>query len=177
MNSFNLIYRELPVAGLPIEITLTRPDTAFKQVRQVIKPHFNQQRLNYKNPNGHAARQFNRHIGRFKWDWLEFLLPDYQSATVDYPSNEALYAEKLIQETAIASEQEWGDSILEQTAEGKIYLMVGMQCLIEQDHFRPSMLSSGIPAKLWPCPFQIFEFIITNAPLCLFIKHRAHVII
>ena len=177
MNDLNLVYHPLDWDELPIRTLVSCPDHVFKQVRRLLKPRFTQHRLRYENVNGCAAHLFNRRIGRFRWDWLPFLLPEYKPCEGDYPSNGYIDETNLIQETVIASRERWHRVVQDEIAENKIYLMVGMKCLVEQEDFRPCMLSSGIPARLWPCEFEIFEMLLTNAPSTLFIKYRSHVVV
>ncbi|MCO1333114.1 hypothetical protein MO867_02055 [Microbulbifer sp. OS29] len=177
MNSIGLIYREIPVLDVPAEIDVLSINDIYKTVRQNIKTQFSGWKLKANNLNGEGARSFNRKLGRFKSDWLDFEIIDFNVQSDFYPSDDDIDELRLLQDTEIADSSEWRQSIKEQVAQEKTYLLVGMTSLVEQSQFRASMLSAGLPSDCWPCKFQIFEFVVTNAPLCQFIRYRPHVIV
>lgn len=177
MNSLGLIYKEIPIELENTEVVIPSSNNVFKIVRQHIKPLFNCWKLKANNLNGEGARSFNRKIGRFKSDWLEFEILDFEAPDDFYPTDSEITTQHLVQETAVASKDEWYRSVEKEVSEGKCYLLVGLTALIEQRDFRLSMLSSGIPARHWPCKFEIFECLVTNAPICQFIRHRSNVYI
>lgn|GEM_PF-2128639 len=177
MNSLGLIYKEIPmqVDGEIIEVPSI--SDIYNTTRNKIKPQFKHWKLKANNKNGAGARQFNRKLGRFKSDWLDFEILNFDASADFYPSEEQIDELKLAQDTVLADGADWRACIKEEVAEAKVYLLVGMTALLEQDQFRMSMLDSGIPSDLWPCKFEMFEFIVTNAPICQFIRYRPHVLI
>lgn len=177
MNSIGLIYREIPVLDVPTEIDVLSINDIYKTVRQHIKPQFSDWKIKANNLNGEGTKSFNRKLGRFKSDWLDFEIIDFNVQSDFYPSDDDIDELRLLQDTEIADSSEWRQSIKEQVAQEKTYLLVGMTSLVEQSQFRASMLSTGLPSDCWPCKFQIFEFVVTNAPLCQFIRYRPHVIV
>lgn len=177
VNSLGLIYRELSILGLSDEITISSANDVFKSVRHHIKPQFSGWKLKPNNLEGQGAKNFNRKLGRFKFDWLEFEILDFKAQEDFYPNEIEIGELNLLQDTAIAEASEWRESIKEQISEEKTYLLVGMAALVEQNQFRASMLSTGLPFDCWPCKFRIFEFVVTNAPLCQFVRYRSHVIV
>ena len=178
MNSINLIYKPISFEPPPLEVEISDISKVFKQVRQAIKPLFPAVQLRYENVNGYEAHAFNRRIGRFKSDWLPFLIDGYQTQESDYPNDDEIYSQGLIQATEIATEQEWLNTIVDEIAKKRLYLMVGMTYTPPQEgESSRRMALGGVPAHLWPCRFLLFEFIVTNAPTCLFVKHRPHILL
>lgn len=177
MNSLGLIYKEIPAKFDDGEVAVSSISTVFKDVRQHIKPLFSQWRLKAVNLNGRGAIDFNRRIGRFKSDWLAFEILDFDAPEDFYPSFSEIAEQNLVQETEIASIDFWRSKVEQEIAEAKCFLLIGLTALIESEDGRASMLKSGIPARLWPCKFEIFECLVTNAPICQFIRYRSHVLL
>lgn len=178
MNSLELIYTSIPSGNVVQEVEAPNLNSVYKFIRRELKPKFANWKLkanNANNANGTGAQGFNRRIGRFKFDWLDFEILDYVASPNDFLSESQL--NKLIRDTAVANSSEWRGTIEKQIAEGKTYLLVGMEAILAQDQFRPSMLTRGLPPNCWPCRFKIFELVVTNAPACQFILHRPHVIV
>ncbi len=86
MNSIGLIYREIPVLDVPTEIAVPSINDIYKTVRQHIKPQFSDWKIKANNLNGEGTKSFNRKLGRFKSDWLDFEILDFKSEEDFYPS-------------------------------------------------------------------------------------------
>lgn len=174
MNAYQLAFREFSPTGLPLELSITRPATCFKQVRHAIKPFFTDQSIQFNNENGYEAQSFGRRISRFKSDWLEFTLPNYQFTEADYPSD-AILEESRFTAHLENSEIDYLSSIKEETAKQNAHLFAMIQIsessrekLGKQYSFR----LNGIPESEWPLDFVIDAFIITNAPSSLWVYYR-----
>lgn len=177
MNTLELVYKEIPLLDVGESVEISSMNNVFKTVRHHIKPQFVGWKLKANNLDGQGAKNFNRKLGRFKSDWLELEILDFKVPDDFFPSVNEIAELNLLQDTAIADASEWRESIKEQISEEKTYLLVGMTALVEQSEFRMSMLHSGLPSDCWPCKFHIFELVVTNAPLCQFIRYRPHVIV
>lgn len=177
MNSLGLIYHELSLLDVGLEVEVPTANDVYTAVRQHIKPRFSNWKLKANNVNGEGTRSFNLRVSRFKHDWLGFILLDHKAPAEYYPTETEMAELKINRDTDIASVAEWREIIAKEIAEGKIYLLVGMAARIPQKQSRFAMLSGGLPPEVWPCKFELFEFVVTNAPICQFIRHRAHVLV
>ena len=175
MNSLNLIYKTLPLTDMATELVVESPNRIFKAVRQHIKPSFLHWLLKPNNENGEGAVAFNRRIGRFGCDWLDFHLPNFSVSPEYYPTNQQIADLALIRDTEIASAAQWQGRIEEEIAAGEVYLLVGLGVLLADDQIR--MRTSGLPSSFWPCRFRVFELLVTNAPSTQFVRYRAHVLL
>ena len=172
-NSLKLIYREFTPEFSGMTITVTTPSNVYTAVRKAIKPFLPNLKLKPNNLNGKGASYFNRNLGRFGFHWLEFLLPEYQATAIDFPTEEALVELGILKDTEIATKEEWRQELEKKATEGEVFLLVGLQAMIDQKKVK----LSGIPSECFPLELKVHECVITHAPVCQYIRYRSHVIV
>jgi hypothetical protein len=177
VNHLDLIYKELPLGDIECKFEITTQSKIYTTTRQQIKSKFSGWTLKPNNLKGRGVSIFNRHVGRFKHAWLDFEIQNFSAEQSDYPSEQEIVDLCLVQETEISSAEGWRESIREEVSGGRVFLLVGLNVCLEQSSFRRSMLSNGLPSRCCPCEFEIFDFVVTNAPICQFIRYKAHVLV
>lgn len=176
-NSMGLIYREFTPDFTGQVITVPTPSNVFTAVRKSIKPFLPELQMKPNNQNGAGAAQFHRRLGRFRFHWLEFLLPEYVPLTDDYPTDQTIVDLGILKETEVATLAQWRETLVTDAAQGDIYLLVGLEAMINKSDLTLSMLHSGIPSRHWPLDLKVHECVITNAPICQYLRFRSHVLV
>jgi hypothetical protein len=172
-NSLKLIYREFTSEFSGMTITVSTPSNVYTAVRKAIKPFLPNLKLKPNNFNGEGASNFNRNLRRFGFHWLEFLLPEYQATAIDFPAEQTLTELGILKDTEIATQEEWRQELEESATKGDVFLLVGLQAMIDRNKVR----LSGIPSESFPLELKVHECVITHAPVCQYIRYRSHVLL
>ncbi|MBU2985462.1 hypothetical protein KO528_08865 [Saccharophagus degradans] len=171
-NSIKLIYREFTPEFSGATINVSTPSNVYTAVRKTIKPFLPDLKLKPNNSGGEGASNFNRNLGRFGFHWLDFLLPEYQATAIDFPTDQELVKLGVLKDTEIATKEGWRKKLAESVANGEVFLLVGLEALLDRNKIR----LSGIPSKCYPLELKVHECVVTHAPVCQYIRYRSHVI-
>jgi hypothetical protein len=176
MNSLGLIYREITLAKHDI-VTISEPNKVYKDVRHALKPYFNELKLKANNINGESASRFVSRLPRYRTQWLDFLVTNYLPGERDYPSELNLLELGILKNTEIGDINYWKTSILNEIAEKRLYLMLGLRLMGSPNQTGINFLSFRVPSKSWPLDFELIDSVITNAPICQYLRHQSHVLV
>ncbi|TCI05290.1 hypothetical protein EZV61_04850 [Corallincola luteus] len=176
MNAHQLIYKEVVPATFPLEVTLEGPCQVFKRVRHAIKPFFSEYPIRYDNRDGRAAAGIDGQVLGGVREWIEFEIPGVDCPPEWYPTDNVIDALDLLQDTEHAPRAYWAEKVSEEVKKNKRHLLVGIQRspTCTSPLIRRFQRSS---AASWPRDIQIFESVVTNAPVCQFIRYRYNVLL
>jgi len=175
MNSLGLIYKEFLIEGENF-ITVSHANNIYKDVRLALKPKLMNFKLKPNNKDGKGASAFISHLSRYRFQWLDFILPYYVPSPSDYPNETEMEYLNIVKDNGIGDAQYWRNAILEEI-KGENFLLLGLELLTDDTKPKLSFISPRLPSRYWPCKFKLHECIITNAPICQYLRHRSSFLI
>ena len=71
-------------------------------------------KLKPNNKDGKGASAFISHLSRYRFQWLDFILPYYVPSPSDYPNETEMEYLNIVKDNGIGDEQYWRNAILEE---------------------------------------------------------------